>query len=257
MRSSSDDRRCVVFRNVFVDSLDWDGALNTITEWGARKESRYVSICNVHVVVSAWEDPNLCKALFNADMVTPDGMPLVWHMRRKGFRSQNRIDGPSLMSRYCALAERLGQSIYLFGSTEETLKRLSAKINSVHPRIGIAGASSPPFRPLSAEEDRICVDQINKSAASVVFVGLGCPKQELWMAEHKGRVHAVMIGVGVAFDFFAGNQKRAPEWMQRLGLEWFYRLAFEPRRLWKRYLVTNTLFLSYSFSQIIRFRYRR
>jgi N-acetylglucosaminyldiphosphoundecaprenol N-acetyl-beta-D-mannosaminyltransferase len=238
-------RERIAFRNVLVDSLDWDGALETIVKWAERKESRFISICNVHVVVTAWEDPLLCNALSIADMVTPDGMPLVWHIKRRGFKHQKRIDGPNLMWRYLALAQKAGQSVYLFGSTEETLERLSARIRFEYPLLRIAGACSPPFRPLTSREDEEIVARINDTNASVVFVGLGCPKQELWMAGHKGKINAVMIGVGAAFDFYAGNVKRAPEWMQANGLEWLYRLASEPGRLWKRYLTTNTRFLSF------------
>jgi N-acetylglucosaminyldiphosphoundecaprenol N-acetyl-beta-D-mannosaminyltransferase len=147
------------------------------------------------------------------------------------------------MLEYCAHAARIGQSIFLYGSTEETLISLRAQLLKRFPDLQIAGAIAPAFRQLTAEEDAADVECINVSGAGTVWVGLGCPKQELWMAAHRGRVNAVMLGVGAAFDFHAGNLVRAPVWMRNCGLEWLHRLASEPRRLWKRYLVTNTVFI--------------
>ena len=140
-------------------------------------------------------------------------------------------------------AERRGQVVFFYGSTIETLALLEKALFKAFPKLKIGGMESPPFRELTAEEDQAYVDQINAAGTAVVFVGLGCPKQEKWMAAHKGRIHAVMVGVGAAFDYHAGTIQRAPMWMQRNGLEWLHRLASEPKRLWKRYLVTNTVFV--------------
>lgn len=227
----------------FIDAVTWDEALRQITQWGAARESRYVCICNVHSVVTTTNDVEFKIAVNNADMATPDGAPIAWALRRLGHPAQERINGPDLMMKYLAHAERLGQSVYFYGGTETTLARLCVALNGRFHSLRIAGCHSPPFRPLSREEDEEIVRTINASSANVVFVGLGCPKQEKWMAEHRGRINAVMIGVGAAFDYHAGVIKRAPLWWQRNGLEWLYRLASEPRRLFKRYMVTNTLFV--------------
>ena len=147
------------------------------------------------------------------------------------------------MWRYLGVAEQLGQSVFFYGSSNDTLDRLMVRIKAAFPRLKIVGLESPPFRELTAEEDQAYVTQINQSGAHVVFVGLGCPKQEAWIANHRGRIKAVMLGVGAAFDYHAGTIQRAPVWMQKLGLEWLHRLASEPRRLARRYAVTNSVFV--------------
>jgi N-acetylglucosaminyldiphosphoundecaprenol N-acetyl-beta-D-mannosaminyltransferase len=164
-------------------------------------------------------------------------------LRQLGAPEQRRLNGPDLMWRYLALEAPKGGKVYLYGATETTLDRLRARLGREFPGLQVVGAESPPFRPCTPTEDAAQVDRINSSGAHVVFVGLGCPKQEFWMAQHRGRINAVMIGVGAAFDFHAGVQARAPEWMQHHGLEWAYRLVREPRRLWRRYLLTNIPFL--------------
>jgi len=226
-----------------IDVVDWDTALGRICGWGSRRESRYVCICNVHSVVIAGQDAEFGCVVAQADMATPDGAPVAWMLRRLGFADQQRINGPDLMWRCCTMAEKLGLPVYFYGSTTDTLNLLQAKIKANFPNLVISGSYSPPFRPMNADEDVSEALQINASGAAVVFVGLGCPKQEMWMARQRGKVNAVMIGVGAAFDYHAGTLKRAPLWMQNSGLEWLYRLASEPGRLWKRYLVTNTVFV--------------
>lgn len=226
----------------FIDALSWDEAIGQITRWGAAGESRYVCICNVHSVVTTTRDVEFKVAVNNADMATPDGAPIAWALRRLGHPGQERINGPDLMMKYLAEAERLDQAVFFYGSTEPTLQKMRVALARKFPLLRIAGMHSPPFRPLTREEDESIVNMINASGANVVFVGLGCPKQEKWMYDHRGRVHAVMIGVGAAFDYHSGVVKRAPLWWQHNGLEWLYRLGSEPRRLFLRYLVTNTLF---------------
>ncbi|HYD97612.1 MAG TPA: WecB/TagA/CpsF family glycosyltransferase [Noviherbaspirillum sp.] len=227
----------------FIDAVSWEEALARITQWGAARESRYVCICNVHSVVTTTNDVEFKIAVNNADMATPDGAPIAWALRRLGHPSQERINGPDLMLKYLAEAERLDQSVFFYGSTDSTLARLHAALSARFPGLRIVGSYSPPFRPLTRDEDEAIIRTINDSGANVVFVGLGCPKQEKWMADHRGRVNAVMVGVGAAFDYHAGVVKRAPLWWQQNGLEWLYRLGSEPRRLFKRYMVTNTLFV--------------
>ncbi len=227
----------------YISHITWDDAIQKIQEWGQRHESRYVCICNVHSVVTATRDPDFNRVINSADMATPDGAPVAWVLRRSGFKTQERINGPDLMWRYLKKAEELDQQVFFYGSNEDTLSKLIVSINSEFPRLRIAGAYSPPFRSLTQEEDEAEINLIKQSGAHVVFVGLGCPKQERWMAAHCGRINAVMIGVGAAFDYHAGTIKRAPLSWQRHGFEWLYRLISEPRRLFMRYLITNTLFV--------------
>lgn len=236
----------------FIDAVSWQEVLETLLQWAKARQSRYVSICNVHSVVTATQDPEFRRVVNEADMATSDGMPLVWLLRRRGFPQQERINGPDLMWRLCGQAAEKRLSIFLYGSTPETLERLTHNLKIAFPQLAIAGVSSPPFRLPSDEEDRKMIDIINGSGAHIVFTGLGCPKQELWMAAHRGKIRAVMIGVGAAFDYHAGTMKRAPLWMQQSGLEWLFRLVCEPKRLWRRYLVTNSLFLTYLGLELFR-----
>ena len=226
-----------------LDVVTWSGALARLSAWAARRDSRVVCITNVHSVVTARSDANFQRVLQEADLVTPDGAPVAWMMRRLGARGQERINGPDLMLKYCELAAQRGEPMYFYGSTPQTLEKLKVALQARFPGLVVAGAYSPPFRALSAQEDEAIVEAINGSGARTVWVGLGCPKQETWMAAHRGRIHAVMVGVGAAFDYHAGTIQRAPLWMQRHGLEWLHRLCSEPGRLWRRYLFTNTAFV--------------
>lgn len=228
---------------VRIDVRSWDAVLDRLLTWARMRESRCVAVCNVHVVVTASRDAPYLGVINGADMATPDGAPVAWMLRRQGFVKQRRISGPDLMVALCERCAMEEMPVFLYGSTEATLASLADRLNTAFPKLIIAGMDAPPYRPMSTAEDKAAVDRINASQAGIVFVGLGCPKQEVWMAEHRGRVNAVMIGVGAAFDFHAGTARRAPNWMQNAGLEWLHRLAMEPRRLWRRYLVTNTLFL--------------
>jgi len=248
-------RSRVVVVGAAIDALSWDAALGRIAAWSAVRDSRVVCICNAHSVVSAGQDAAFARVLADADLCTPDGAPVAWMLRRLGHAGQSRINGPDLMWRCCEMAAARGDSIYLYGGTQRTLALLQDRLRAAFPGLVIAGAVSPPFRPLTAEEDAAAVQAINASGASTVWVGLGCPKQELWMAAHRGRVQAVMVGVGAAFDYHAGTVVRAPVWMQQAGLEWLHRLASEPRRLWRRYLVTNTLFVLGAAAQLLRRRF--
>ncbi len=243
--------RCtVLILRASIDVLEWETAITRISQWARANESRYVCICNVHSVVTTRQDNTFCQVVANADMATPDGAPVAWMLRRLGFPGQPRINGPDLMWRYCEHAATRGESIYLYGSTPETLDILQRRLVKAFPGLCIAGAWSPPFRALTKEEDAVDVARINASGAGTVWVSLGCPKQEKWMAAHRGHINAVMVGVGAAFDYHAGTIHRAPPWMQRNGLEWLHRLLSEPRRLWRRYLVTNTLFVMLATCQL-------
>lgn len=235
-----------------IDVLGWEEALARMSDWSANHESRYVCICNVHSVVTAKQNAEFGRVVKEADMATPDGAPVAWMLRHYGHAKQQRINGPDLMWRYCELAQHRNESMFLFGGTSETLAALKSTLQTAFPGLQIAGEFSPPFRAITPEEDAAIVEQINASGASVVWVSLGCPKQELWMAEHRGRINAVMVGVGAAFSYHTGALRRAPLWMRDYGMEWLHRLAAEPKRLWKRYLVTNTLFVFWAITQLIR-----
>lgn len=235
-----------------IDVLGWAEALVRLSTWAEARDSRTVCLCNVHSVTTASRDPAFRKIICAADLAAPDGMPVAWMLQRLGHFRQERINGPDLMWRYCALAASRSEKIFLFGSDGETIDSLEKKLLASFPGLVVAGTCAPPYRPMTEEEDRLVVDRINASGARIVWVGLGCPKQEQWMHAHHGRIHAVMIGVGAAFDYHAGTLRRAPLWMQTVGLEWLYRLACEPRRLWRRYLITNTLFILGAFRQFAR-----
>ena len=238
-----------------IDVLDWDTALARIARWAAGHESRYVCICNSHSVVTAGQDEQFGWVIEAADMATPDGAPVAGMLQQAGHKGQRRINGPDLMWKYCEQAAMRAESIYLYGGRPRTLELLRKRLEEAFPGLVIAGAYSPPFRPLTAEEDEAEVARINASGAGTVWVSLGCPKQEKWMAAHRGRINAVMIGVGAAFDYHAGTIRRAPLWMQRSGLEWLHRLLSEPRRLWRRYLVTNTIFVARAALQLSGIRF--
>lgn len=238
--------------DVPIDQITWSDAVQRLSLWGEQHESRVVCICNVHSVVTARQDEEFNQVLTYADMSTPDGAPVAWMIKKISGQPQARINGPDLMLKYCEYAEKIGQSIYLYGGKESTLNILVDVLKAKYPNLKIAGYLSPPFRELSTEEKNKIIQGINDSGAHTVWVGLGCPKQEKWMHEHKGKINAVMVGVGAAFDYHAGTIKRAPKWMQNSGLEWFHRLCSEPKRLWKRYLVTNTKFIIFVLLKFIK-----
>ena len=246
-------KTCIVIGSA-VDVLDYHYAIKCISNWSSLNQSRYVCITNVHSIVTASQDREFSKVLAQADMCTPDGTPVAWLMRKLGHKDQVRVNGPDLMWQYCAHAQITGESFYLYGGEQKTLDVLSARLKECFPDLNIAGSYSPPFRQLTEQEDTEIIEQINASGAGVVWVSLGCPKQEKWMFDHRGKINAVMIGVGAAFDYHAGTIKRAPLWMQNSGLEWLHRLCSEPRRLWKRYLVTNTLFVIRAAKQLLQNR---
>lgn len=202
---------------------------------------KYICVGNVHTTVMAYDDAHYHEVQKEAAFVLPDGKPLSVYSRKHGFAEAERVTGPDLM---LVLFEREnGFKHYFYGSTEETLSMLRDKLKERYPKLEIAGMVSPPFRTLTKEEDMAEVQRINASGADIIWVGLGAPKQENWMYDHKDMVNGVMIGVGAGFDYHAGNIKRAPHWMQKLSLEWLYRLLQDPKRLFKRYLVTNTRYL--------------
>lgn len=203
----------------------------------------YMCVSNVHTTVMASEDESY-KAVQNGGvMAIPDGGPLSSVGRRRGAKDMSRTTGPAFMGEILKISVENKYRHYFYGSKEETLEKLKANLLRDYPGIDIAGMYSPPFRPLTEEEDQAIVEKINEAQADFVWVGLGAPKQEKWMAAHQGKVHGLMVGVGAAFDFHAGTLARAPEWMQKSNLEWLFRLIMEPKRLFKRYFVTNSKFI--------------
>ena len=225
---------------------DYDKTLGWIDDMIAADARGYVCVAAVHTVMASQEDPELREAVLASDLVVPDGQPLVWAMNALGHDLPSRVYGPELMDRACARAARTGTRFYLYGGRNQgALVQLALNLRRRHPGLKIVGGYAPPFRDLSAEEEAGIAAEINRSGADVVWVGIGVPKQEKWMARMRDSLDApVLVGVGAAFDFHAGLQPQAPDWMQRFGLEWAYRLAHEPRRLFRRYARYNPRFVT-------------
>lgn len=235
-----------------VTAETFDTQINTMLGWARQRLSKVVCVANVHMLIEAKADETFAQVLYQADMLTPDGMPLVWVTSRLRKRQQDRVAGMDILLSLCKKAAGDNISIFFLGSTPDVLWGMEQRLKKEFPTLKIAGMVSPPFRPLTRDEDEALVKEINDSGAGMVFVSLGCPKQERWMDAHKDRVKAVMVGLGGVFPIFAGEKKWAPVWVQKSGLEWLYRLAQEPGRLWKRYAKTIPLFLVLAFKQIIK-----
>ncbi|MEY2840536.1 MAG: hypothetical protein RJB60_2835, partial [Pseudomonadota bacterium] len=229
-----------------VNNIERKTAVERIMRWARALESRYVCFCNVHSAVLASTNTEHQRALSAADLVAPDGAPIAWTVSMKSGKTQERVDGPGLMLQLCKVAAAQGVSIGLLGSTPVVLKQLTERLLREYPQLKITYIHSPPFRALTHEEDQLMCKEIAEAGVGLLFVGLGCPKQETWMRAHRHRIPAVMLGVGAAFDFHAGTVTRAPNLMRAAGLEWLHRLISEPRRLWWRYVSYNTVFLSKS-----------
>jgi N-acetylglucosaminyldiphosphoundecaprenol N-acetyl-beta-D-mannosaminyltransferase len=239
---------------VRIDATNYPEATRRILEWAREKRSCYVCCAAVNNIMEARRSPDYKIIMDQADLVTSDGMPLVWMLRWLGARSATRVYGPDLTPLVLEAAADAGVPVAFYGSTEAVLARLVSLLKRRFPRLRVAYAEAPPFRPLSREEDEQTVESINCSGARILFVGLGSPKQDRWMHAHKGRVQAVMLGVGAAFDFLAGAKPQAPRWMQASGLEWAFRLATEPRRLGRRYLTQNPKFVLLAAAQLLKAR---
>ncbi len=237
-----------------VDGTSYADATRQVVDWSKAALSKYVCVVNVHVTMEAYDSAEFQSVVNEADLVTPDGMPLVLALRMMGLRGQSRVYGPTLTLHICAAAEKEGIPIGLYGGTVESLDSFVAFLAERYPRLRVACKISPPFRALTREEDLEYTNAIASSGARILLVGIGCPKQERWMAEHKNRIPAVMLGVGAAFDFHSGRIRQAPAWMQRISMEWLFRLLMEPRRLWKRYLKHNPRFVALLLWQLMRLR---
>jgi len=240
---------------VGVSAVNLETALATIEDWIARREPHYVCVTGVHGVMESQRDPEVRRIHNASGLTTPDGMPLVWLSWLNGHREVDRVYGPDLMLALCERSVAKGYRHFFYGGAEGVPERLAANLQDRFPGLQVVGTCSPPFRPLTPEEDIQVIQMINQADPDIVWVGLSTPKQERWMAAHVGRLTApVLIGVGAAFDFHAGLKKQAPRWMQRSGLEWLFRLLTEPRRLWRRYLVNNPLFVLLIAAQMLGLR---
>lgn len=229
--------------STFVHNTSYQDVCDRIANWSQHNTSCYIVAANVHVIMMGYWQKRYREILNRAALVTPDGMPLVWAMRLLGIKRQTRVYGPDLMLAWCDRASKLQIPIYLYGGTNSTLEKLQTNLKQKFPNLIIAGVHSPPFRALSIAEETEDIERIHNSGAKVVFVGLGCPKQEQWMARQQGKLQAIMIGVGAAFSFHSGEVSQAPRWVMKMGFEWLYRLSCEPQRLWRRYLMNNPVFL--------------
>jgi N-acetylglucosaminyldiphosphoundecaprenol N-acetyl-beta-D-mannosaminyltransferase len=237
---------------------DYDRTLDWIDRSVASGTRGYVCVAAVHTVMESQEDAELRDAVLGSSLTVPDGQPLVWAMNALGHDLSSRVYGPDLMDRACARAARTGQRFYLYGGRNQgALVQLALNVRQRHPGLKIVGGYSPPYRGLTPVERAAIVREIDQSRADVVWVGIGVPKQEKWMATMRPLLSApVLIGVGAAFDFHAGLVPQAPSWMQETGLEWTYRLAHEPRRLWRRYARYNPRFIAGFAGQYARHRMR-
>lgn len=236
--------KCLNFFGSRITCTDQKTLLLDVENLGRKQEANYITFTNVHVVITAMKNEALRVALNASSRVAPDGMPLVWAGKLFCKSEIERCSGPDMMAELLRASEGKGLSHFFYGSTDETLNRLHLKIKEKYPDLVIKGMYAPPFRPMTSEEDKEVIKMINTMKPDYLWVGLGAPRQEIWMYEHKPYLHCgVQLGVGAAFDFLSESKKRAPVWMQKTGFEWLYRFLQEPRRLGKRYLVTNFLFL--------------
>lgn len=241
-----------------VNPTTYAEATRSIADAASRHESIAVTALATHGLMTAARDKAFAGVVNGIDIVTPDGQPVRWALNKlHGATLVDRVYGPQLTLELCVEAERRGLSIYLFGSTDETGRRMEEALRQRFPALVIAGRQPDRFREPTPEEDEADVARINASGAHIVFVGRGCPRQERWVAAHRGRVHAALVAVGAAFDYIAGTLAPPPGWMQARGLEWLYRLVRDPRRLWRRYLVYNSLFMAYFARDLARAAWRR
>lgn len=237
--------------SLYISTGSYKQFVKTIAE-KAMCETGYACVANVHMLIEAHKRSSFAEIVNNAAIVTPDGKPLTWMLRSIYGLRQQRVAGMDLLPDLLAEAEASSLPVFFYGGSEATLKKAESYVSQEFPSLNIAGMYSPPFRPLSFKEENLVADKINNSGARLVFVVLGCPKQEQWMASMTSRVNAFMVGIGGALPVLIGMQKRAPRWMQSSGMEWLYRLLQEPQRLFKRYAITNSLFLFLFFKAYLR-----
>lgn len=231
-----------------------ESAIEKIAELVRGGDGGYVCFSTVHMVMESHDNPEYAAKVNGADFIITDGMPLVWMQKLQGRRDAARVRANDLMILLCEYAAKNNLSVGFYGGKQEVIDAIKERARKELPRLQIAYAFSPPFRQLTDEEDAAVTAEINRAQPDILFMGLGCPKQENWMAAHRDKVKAVMLGVGASFDFYAGNIKESPEWLGKLGLEWLYRLTQEPKRLWRRYLILNPRFMWLATLQLLRAR---
>lgn len=230
--------------DVYVSAIDMDMAVQIIESWIEGDDPNYVCICTVHTVMECQRDPALRDLVNAAGLRTPDGMPLVWLSRRAGHEQVSRVYGPDLMLELAQRSSQTGHRHFFYGGAPGVADDLAEKLSARFPGLNVAGTHTPPMQEVGAIESADVIDRINHSGADIVWCGLGTPKQDWWVANHRPLLKApVLIAVGAAFDFHTGRIRQAPKWMQRHGLEWLFRLSQDPRRLWRRYIVDNSRFL--------------
>jgi len=234
-----------------VTSLSFQAQISLMMEWAKNRLSKVVCVANVHMLIEAYRDQGFAPILNGADLVTPDGMPLVWMLRLQGVHRQERVPGLDVMFSLYKQASIEGVSIFFLGSQSVILKQMRTRLEHEFPNLKIAGMEPLPFRPITIAEDEAIIQQLNQSGAGILFLALGCPKQEKWMFAHKDRVQMVMIGLGGAFPVYAGTHRHAPKFVRLAGLEWLYRLLQEPQRLWGRYSSTIPIFLWLALKQLL------
>ena len=234
-----------------VTALRFDDQIQIMLSAATQRESRVVCVANVHMLMEAYWNREMADVLEKADLVTSDGMPLVWMMKLLGVRHQERVAGMDILSALCQKAQSLNVSAFFIGSTASIQDLMRKRLETQFPNLKIAGMDPLPFRQLTPSEDEALIQKINESGAGLVFVSLGCPKQEYWMREHQGKIKAVMIGVGGVFPVYAGIHKRAPRFVRESGWEWLYRFFQEPRRLWGRYYQTIPPFIWLAIKQLL------
>jgi N-acetylglucosaminyldiphosphoundecaprenol N-acetyl-beta-D-mannosaminyltransferase len=237
-----------------VDATSYEDASRRVVRWAREGRSGYVCVATVHMAMEAFDSAAFRQVVNGADLVTPDGRPLVWALRSLGVRGSSQVRGTDLTTHVVERATRENVPIGLYGGTPELLEAFVGVLRKRYPGVRVVCQIAPPFRPLTPEEDEAVTREIVASGARVLFVGIGCPKQERWMVAHKGRIPAVMLGVGAAFDFHTGRVRQAPHWMQVTGLEWVFRLLMEPRRLWRRYAKHNPRFVGLFLMQLLGLR---
>jgi N-acetylglucosaminyldiphosphoundecaprenol N-acetyl-beta-D-mannosaminyltransferase len=238
-----------------ISTINMRVAVSIVLEWVRHRNPQYICVRDVHGIMRAQEDSVLMAIHHGAGLITPDGMPLAWTLKARGYRDAGRVCGADLVAALCEASVPEGTRHYLYGGKPGVAERMAAKLIEMFPGLQIIGSSTPPFRSLTLKEDEAMVAEISAMQPDVVWIGLSTPKQEYWMRDHVGRIPgATLIGIGAAFDFYAGDVKRAPRWMHSSGLEWLHRLISEPRRLWRRYLVLAPKFVVLTLRSALRRR---
>lgn len=238
--------------SLYPNIVSHESAIRRISELIEKQKGGYVCFSTVHMIMESYDNEEFAAKVNAADLIIPDGMPLVWMQKLQGEKQANRVRANDLMIKLCAYAEKNDLTVGFYGGKQSVIDAILKRAAGDFPNLKIVYAFSPPFRPLSEAEDAEITREINEKKPDILFMGLGCPKQENWMWAHKNKLTTIMLGVGASFDFFAGNVKESPEWLGRLGLEWLFRLTQEPRRLWRRYLILNPRFMRLATLQLLK-----